>query len=187
MNMGEADLVEIEGHIEHYPPQARHDILRLTSELRRLSQARGDKQPRADSPLYDAATGLLNAGAYGVRFAMARARATRYRKLFAVMSVDVDMSRCAGPDREPAIREVASRLEGCVRATDTLARIGEHNFSIILEDLVHSDHAERVKQNVQDALDAPMRNASREVVAQSEVRLRFYPDLETDAPVTYNA
>ena len=43
--------------------------------------------PHPDSPLYDALTGLLNGGAYGVRFAMARARATRYRKFFAVMSV----------------------------------------------------------------------------------------------------
>ena len=60
--MGEAELVEIESRIEHYPPQARDDILRLIRALRRLPSGRSDKQSRVDSPLYDVATGLLNAG-----------------------------------------------------------------------------------------------------------------------------
>jgi len=185
--MGETELVEIESRIEHYPPQARHDILRLTGELRRLFEAHGKKQPRVDSPLYDVATGLLNAGAYGVRFAMARARATRYRKIFAVMSVDVDMSMGSEADRDGILREIASRIEGCVRATDTLARIGLSNFAIILEDLTLSGHAERVKKNVQDVLAAPMFNASPERAARTDVRLRFYPAPETAGPIQYNA
>ena len=187
MNMGETELVEIESRIEHYPPQARHDILRLTGELRRLSGAHGNKQPRVDSPLYDVATGLLNAGAYGVRFAMARARATRYRKIFAVISVDVDVSKGSEADRDGIIREIASRLEGCVRATDTLARIGLSNFAIILEDLTLSGHAERVKKNVQDALAAPTFSASPERTVQTDVRLRFYPGPDTAEPIKYNS
>ena len=185
--MGEAELVEIESRIEHYPPQARDDILRLTRALRRLPSGRSDKQARVDSSLYDVATGLLNAGAYGVRFAMARARATRYRKIFAVMSVDVGNSTGLGADREQTIREVASRLESCVRASDTLARIGGDSFAIILEDLTQSNHAERVKQNVQDVLDAPKGASGREVGATTDVRLRFYPGSESGGSTTYNA
>ena len=181
--MGETDLAEIESRLEAYPRQARHDILRLTRELRRLYAGESQKSAlEYDSPLYDALTGLLNAGAYGVRFAMARARATRYRKIFAVMSVDVSFApksakkkAVGAADREHTMREVAGRLEGCVRATDTLARIGETNFAVILEDLSEPGHVDRVRQNVETTLAQPVRLDGREIAAVSTVRMQFYP------------
>lgn len=190
--MGEVELTEIENRIEQYPPQARHDILRLTQELRRLYEAAGGRHarsPHAGSPLYDALTGLLNGGAYGVRFAMARARATRYRKFFAVMSVDVSLPEVPVDEaqREAIVREVADRLEVCVRETDTLARIGEQNFAIILEDLSQAGHAERVKQNVEAALEEPMRLGSRDIVPAAGVRLVFYPGAGDKFPAKYDA
>src|SRR5687767_14835073 len=45
VHMGETELVEIESRIEQYPSQARHDILRLTGELRRLSSTGSEKRP----------------------------------------------------------------------------------------------------------------------------------------------
>lgn len=175
--MGETDLSEIENRIEQYPPQARHDILRLTQELRRLHELSGQrKHAKADSPLYDSLTGLLNGGAYGVRFSMARARATRYRKIFAVLSVDVTVTGSDGALRQRMIREVAERLENCVRATDTLARIGDENFAIILEDLGQAPDAERVKQNVQDALARPIGLDDDTVKTKTQVHMRFYPE-----------
>lgn len=181
--MGEIELSEIENRIEQYPPQARHDILRLSSELRRLYDLQRHKSAsHAPSPLYDPLTGLLNGGAYGVRFAMARARATRYRKIFAVMSIDVAFPEASGgaakvgdEQRDATIKNVAERLEGCVRATDTLARIGDENFAIILEDLTQPGHAERVKQNVQDALDAPSRAGDQHGSPHATVTMEFYP------------
>jgi diguanylate cyclase (GGDEF)-like protein len=173
--MGEVDLHEIEKRTDQYPLQARHDILLLTSELRRLYRAGGAAQP--NSSLYDALTGLLNGGAYGVRFAMARARATRYRKIFAVMSIDVEFppGTGVGKERDPTMRAVAMRLESCVRATDTLARIGEDNFAVILEDLTQAGHAERVKQNVEAALAEPMPVGETDIVPVTHVHLQFYP------------
>jgi diguanylate cyclase (GGDEF)-like protein len=179
----ERDLTEIEDRVEQYPPQARHDILRLTLELRRLTSAtRPAATLKSTSPLYDELTGLLNGGAYGVRFAMARARATRFRKIFAVMSVDValdtsgsDASGIAEEERDLMIRHVAGRLEASVRATDTLARIGGENFAVILEDLTHSGHAERVKQIVVDALAEPLVIEGRKVAPDISVGIEFYP------------
>ena len=155
--MDEKELNAIERRMNAYPLEARNDIGQLLTELRRLRQIPNVKAvPEAAAHLYDAETGLLNAGAYGVRFAMARARATRYRKIFAVMSIDFDQaaleSRAGG--RSPALRQIAGRLEGCLRATDTLARVGDENFAIIIEDLSQPDQAERVRQLVREALGA---------------------------------
>lgn len=188
--MGEAELAEIESRIDQYPSQARHDIVRLTQALRQLYDERTPSDAaRAGSPLYDPLTGLLNGGAYGVRFAMARARATRFRKIFAVMSVAIDLTHAPADseERELTIRSVADRLEDCVRETDTLARIGEGDFAIILEDLSQAGHAERVKQIVQNALAEPARIGGREGLPEAAVGLRFYPSLGTRAAGAYDA
>ncbi len=184
--MEERELIEIESRIDQYPPQARNDLLALTREIRRLTGAdKPTPKPAAAaaSPLYDALTGLLNSGAYGVRFAMARARATRFRKIFAVMSIDVMLDRDAEggggalteEERDLTIRQVAERLERSVRATDTLARTGGGNFAVILEDLAHSGHAERVKQIVQEALAEPVVVPDRTFVPLISVGMEFYP------------
>lgn len=189
--MGEIELQAIEGRTGEYPDRARQDILMLTRELRRMYEAdERRKSEQAKSPLYDVATGLLNAGAYGVRFAMARARATRFRKIFAVMSVDLDLSRediGSEAEVERVVRVTAERLESCVRATDTLARIGERNFAVILEDLVQTGHAERVKQIVQDALAEPMQVGMRDLVPPAHVQLQFYPSPRADQPPLHDA
>ena len=181
--MEERELIEIENRVAQYPREAQQDILTLTRALRRLISPQAPAAPagHAVSPLYDAMTGLLNGGAYGVRFAMARARATRFKKIFAVMSVDVVLPGGAGGvssgERELTVRHVAQRLEASVRATDTLARIGGESFAVILEDLNHSGDAERVKQIVQDALKAPLVVEGREIVPELRIGIEFYPSL----------
>lgn len=178
--MDEDDLIAIERRMNAYPLEARNDIAQLLAELRRLRQVPGGKAvPEAAAHLYDAETGLLNAGAYGVRFAMARARATRYRKIFAVMSIDFDDAALdARPGgRSTALRQIAGRLEGCLRATDTLARIGDENFAILIEDLSQPDQAERVRQLVREALGAlggDVEGGGESV----DIRLQFYPGPE---------
>ena len=181
--MEEHELNEIESRLEQYPPQARHDILQLTRALRqRLPGSRPGMSPDALSPLYDSLTGLLNGGAYGVRFAMARARATRFKKIFAVMTVDVAFDKAptaaeslTDAHRDLTITHVAGRLEASVRATDTLARIGSENFAVILEDLTHSGHAERVKQIVQDALAEPLVISGCKVTPDVSISIQLYP------------
>jgi diguanylate cyclase (GGDEF)-like protein len=180
----ERELIEIESRAAQYPGDARNDILRLARELRRFLAPAAAAPPAAAataSPLYDALTGLLNGGAYGVRFAMARARATRFKKIFAVMSVDVALQGGDGApsadERELTIKHVAERLEASVRATDTLARIGGENFAVILEDLNHSGDAERVKQIVQDALKDPLVVGGREIVPELHIGIEFYPSV----------
>lgn len=193
--MDEQDLNEIEDRLEHYSPEARYDILRLTRELRIRMAAGGSSRAFDPGTLYDALTGLLNGGAYGVRFAMARARATRFRKIFAVMSVDVEFDKAAtaanplsDAQRDLTITHVAGRLEASVRATDTLARIGGQNFAVILEDLTHIGHAERVKQIVQESLAKPLIIDGRELAPDISVGIKFYPALHRDSgsPPVYN-
>jgi diguanylate cyclase (GGDEF)-like protein len=177
----EIELAEIEDRLPNYPPQAQADIRWLAREVRKLHNL-GTRNPEPPtSAIYDSLTGLLSGGAYGVRFAMARARAGRNKKLFAVMSIELALSKnvAAGAlserETEDALKQVADRLIACVRATDTLARIDHEKFAVILEDLNYPEQAQPAKQKVEAALTEPVTLGERAVRVDASVSLQFYP------------
>lgn len=179
--MIEIELAEIEDRLPAYSPDAQADIRWLTRELRKAYNL-GLRDPGAPaSAIYDPLTGLLSGGAYGVRFSMARARARRYQRMFAVMSIDLMLSKSepdgalSERDAEEMLKRVAERLVACARATDTLARIDREKFAMILEELTYPEHAERVKQKVEAALAEPILLEERAVRAHASVSLQFYP------------
>jgi GGDEF domain-containing protein len=182
----EIELAEIEDRTRDYPPQAQADIRWLARELRKAHNL-GTRNPEAPAAaIYDSDTGLLSDGAYGVRFAMARARAGRNKKIFAVMSIELALSKSVAADAlsereaQEILKQVAERLVACARATDTIARIDREKFAVILEDLTYREDAERVKQKVEAVLSAPILLEERAVRADSRVSLQFYP---TSRPV----
>lgn len=181
MDVIEIELAEIEDRMPGYPPQAQADIRWLAREVRRLHNLGIRNADPPASAIYDALTGLPSGGAYGVRFAMARARAGRNKKIFAVVSIDLAPGGIVGAgalserEAEEAVKQIAGRLAGCARATDTLARIDLEKFAMILEDLNHPEDAERVKRKIEAALAAPIQLEGRAVRADANVRLRFYP------------
>jgi len=186
VNVIDIELAEIEDRISTHSPQAQADIRWLVTQLRKLYNlgTRNAEVPAA--AIYDSLTGLLSGGAYGVRFAMARARARRFKKTFAVMSIDLVLSKEAHAgalserEAENALKQVAERLVGCVRATDTLSRIDAEKFTVILEDLTSPDDAQRAKQKVEAVLAEPIKLAECAVRANATVSLQFYP---TSRPV----
>ena len=183
-NVIEIELAEIEDRIPRYPADAQADIRWLTRELRKVYNLGLRNAGPPASAIYDALTGLLSGGAYGVRFAMARARAARYKKMFAVMSIDLALSKSAPagdlsePEKDEMLKQVAGRLAGVARATDTLARIDSEKFAMILEELSYREHAERVKQKVEAALADPILLEERAVRPYANVSLQFYPALK---------
>lgn len=181
--MIETELAEIEDRLPGYPPQAQADIRWLTREVRKLYNL-GSRHPTPPtSAIYDPVTGLPSVGAFGVRFAMARARAGRNKKIFAVMSIEMSLTRnvtggaLSEPQTEEALKQIAGRLTNCVRETDTVARIDEEKFAVILEDLASPENAERVERTVRDSLAESLKLRDREVRLESSVSLQFYPSM----------
>ena len=183
--MIEIELAEIEDRLPGYPAQAQADIRWLAREVRKLYNLGSRNPTPPTTAIYDPVTGLPSVGAFGVRFAMARARASRNKKLFAVMSIELSLaaSGAAGvvdePQKELMFKEVAARLMGCVRETDTVARVDEEKFALILEDLATPENAERVERKVRAALDQPLRLGERSVGIGATLSLQFYPSAQT--------
>ena len=87
---------------------------------------------------------------------------------FGVLFVDMDrfkiindsLGHLAGDE---VLKEVASRLAGCVRHPDLVARLSGDEFAILLERVDRPASATAVAQRVMDALSAPLPVAGKEL------------------------
>ena len=101
---------------------------------------------------HDPLTALTNRSLFNDRLASALRNARRQNSTLALLFVDMndfkginDVHGHAAGDR--VLCAIARRLEGCVRDTDTVARMGGDEFTVLLTDL-HSEEAvaEKVQQ-----------------------------------------
>src|SRR6266446_5860298 len=97
--------------------------------------------------------------------------------LFAVLFLDLDGFKMINDSLGHLVGDqllvgVASRLEKCLRATDTVARLGEgfivarmggDEFTVLLDDLKHPDDAKQAAERLMKAVTAPFMLGGREV------------------------
>jgi diguanylate cyclase (GGDEF)-like protein/PAS domain S-box-containing protein len=91
---------------------------------------------------HDTLTGLPNRRLLDDRLRQAVFAAQRRAARMAVMAIDLDHFKSVNDTLghkagDAVLREVASRLTGCVRKADTLARQGGDEFVIVIPDLAH--------------------------------------------------
>jgi diguanylate cyclase (GGDEF)-like protein len=133
----------------------RHLVKSRTKELR-TSQER--LRHLAE---HDALTDLPNRNLLHDRFSTAIQRVRRFNGHLGLLMADLDgfkeindaMGHKAG---DAVLREVAARLSGSVRATDTVARIGGDEFVILLTDLDQAEKAEQVAAKIVAILAEPL-------------------------------
>jgi diguanylate cyclase (GGDEF)-like protein/PAS domain S-box-containing protein len=109
----------------------------------------------------DRLTRLANLNHFNEKLAEATARAKRSGAPIAVMSIDVDhfkkvnetLGHAAGDD---VLREIAVRVVENVRTTDTVARLGDDQFAVVLEGLNNTEEADLVAEKVLTAVRVPV-------------------------------
>lgn len=114
---------------------------------------------------YDSLTGLPNRRLLTDRLQQVLALGARSRRHGALLFVDLDnfknLNDTQGHDQgDEMLRQVAQRLDYCVREGDTVARMGGDDFVVMLQDLseqqnVAATQAEGVAQKILDALHQP--------------------------------
>ena len=110
---------------------------------------------------HDPLTGLTNRSLFHDRFESALRTARRHQSGLALLFLDLndfkhinDTHGHAMGDRVPCI--IAGRLEGCVRETDTVARMGGDEFTVLLTDIQSAEAVSKKVEEIVAAVTAPL-------------------------------
>ena len=118
---------------------------------------------------HDALTGLPNARLLADRLSMALAHARRVGQMVAVVALDLEGFRQVNEEHGPnvaddVLQQTARRLQRLSRDADTVARIRDDEFVMVLSDVKSRDHAaafaERLITNVSGSYTADGRDVS---------------------------
>jgi diguanylate cyclase (GGDEF)-like protein len=117
----------------------RDGVTRLRGVMVDVTAQKDSEQRLFQLAHFDALTNLPNRQTFSERIRHAIAVATRRRTKLAVMFVDIDhfktINDSLGHDSgDLVLRVVAERISGCLRESDTVARIGGDEFVILLEE-----------------------------------------------------
>ncbi len=129
---------------------------------------------------HDQLTGLANRVLLSERLSQALSRARRRNALIAVFFLDLDRFKAIndtlGHDAgDELLRQVARRLRGSVRETDTVARMGGDEFAVVLEELERSEEATLLAQRVLNSFATPFTLSCGEVGTSTSIGIALFP------------
>jgi len=144
------------------------------TELKRL-QAELDHMAR-----HDVLTGLPNRALFHDRLDQALVQSKRRQSTFALLFLDLDgfkpVNDTYGHEAgDSLLIAVAQRLQECVRESDTVARMGGDEFTVILNDLTGVEAAEHIAQAIMQSLAKPFVLDLAAVSISASIGVAMYP------------
>lgn len=141
----------------------------------------------------DPLTGLPNRLLLQDRLDQGLVNARRSRQSLALMFIDLDrfknINDSLGHDvGDLLLKEVAERMQGCLRKGDTLSRLGGDEFVVTIEGLQHAEDAGQVARKILAALGRPMEIAGHTLTTSCSVGISIFPaDADDAATLMKNA
>ena len=135
---------------------------------------------------HDVLTGLPNRRLFRDRIGVALAHARRQRSGIAVMFLDLDQFKLVNDTLghtvgDALLQAIAGRLVGCVRAEDTVARMGGDEFTILVSNTTDRRAAGIVAQKVLETVAHPAVVDGHELFVTTSLGISMFPDDGTDA------
>ncbi len=134
---------------------------------------------------YDQLTQLPNRELLRDRLKASLQVARENRGRMALLYVDLDRFKHVNDTHGHAVGDmllqaVANRLKGCVRETDTVARIGGDEFVVLLHSIRAAGDTDIVVEKIRQVLVQPLRLDGHSVNIQPSIGVARYPDHGTE-------
>jgi diguanylate cyclase (GGDEF)-like protein len=129
---------------------------------------------------HDALTGLPNRTLFRDRFTVALVHANRNQQSLAIIFIDLDQFKSVndtfGHDAgDLLLKNVALRLAGSLRASDTVSRLGGDEFIVMLPDIAAKEEATEVVQRILHSFVKPFTLHIGELLITSSMGISLYP------------
>lgn len=150
-----------------------------------ISERKAEEAQMVNLAHYDPLTGLPNRTLLADRLQQAISSAKREKEHMAMMFVDLDKFKPINDTLghhigDLVLKEVAKRILGCLRESDTAARIGGDEFVVLLPAIEHVADALAVGEKIRQALFQPFNLAGHEMNISSSIGVAVYPEHGTD-------
>ncbi len=154
----------------------------MLSELERREAEKIKVESQLEFQAYnDALTGLPNRRLFGERLALTLAAADRGQLTVAMLYIDLDGFKLVNdslghPIGDSLLIEVAARFSARVRKSDTLARIGGDEFTVILSSLHVREEAMIVGRKLLETLLEPFEIEGHQLTISASIGISLYPE-----------
>ncbi len=129
---------------------------------------------------HDRLTGLPNRLLFDERLSLALAYAHQQGEILAVMFLDLDRFKVINDTLGHAIgdqllQQVAQRISGCLKKSDTIARWGGDEFTLILPQVYSANDAIKIATRIIKALQAPFNCGKQEFHVTTSIGIALAP------------
>jgi diguanylate cyclase (GGDEF)-like protein/PAS domain S-box-containing protein len=130
---------------------------------------------------FDTLTGLPNRHMFHDRMAQEIKKADRAEFKIALLFIDLDKFKEVNDTLghtmgDILLQEAARRIGGCVRETDTVARFGGDEFTVILAELGDTGSVERIAENIRQSLTKPFLLKNEITYISASIGITLYPN-----------
>lgn len=155
-------------------------IIGVSSISRDITEQKKMEETIRRQAYHDPLTGLPNRMLFFDRLTLEMAESNRNRKKIAVIFMDLDhfkkindtLGHMVG---DKLLKEAANRLRASVRESDTVARIGGDEFSILLADIVQPDDAVVISNKILASFKVPYIINEHELHISTSIGISIYP------------
>ncbi|MFA7279969.1 MAG: EAL domain-containing protein [Sterolibacterium sp.] len=159
----------------------QHEFLGTYGVARDITDRKRAEEQITYHAYHDILTELPNRILFKDRLSLALAQAKRQGKELAVMFIDLDRFKWVNDTfghvrGDELLQMVAARLKLALRNSDTLARQGGDEFTLLLPDLSSRQDAERLAEKIIDNLSESFEIENHEIHISASIGIAIYPE-----------
>ena len=154
--------------------------LRMIGTYTDISSRKASEALIRQQAYFDTLTGLPNRRMLRDRLEQEIKKCNRDGLQLALLFIDLDhfkeVNDTLGHDQgDLLLVEAGRRILACVRQSDTVARMGGDEFTVILADLPHSDRLEGILQKILTTLSQVFQLGTEQVFVSASIGITIYP------------
>jgi diguanylate cyclase (GGDEF)-like protein/PAS domain S-box-containing protein len=172
-------------------PDGRQIVISMAIDL---TERKRIEEELRHKTLHDSLTKLPNRVLFMELVEQALKRSKRHENyLFAVLFIDLDRFKVVNDSLghwagDQLLIDIASRLEQCVRESDTVARLGGDEFTMLLDDIQDYQQAIKIAERINENLQLPFLINHQEIFATASIGIVFnQPEYSHSLDILRNA